>query len=233
MRRSQTSYAISLKVPAIMLEQDSPLRARLPVLILLGIITLVSIIDWIHGLGAWMMVPDKVMSAWADLRDGNSDGETWTILATTLTAEFLHGSGAHLIGNLLFLWIFGVVVFELCGWRWMVAVFLITGIGGSIGQIMLETDSMIPTLGASGGLMGLEGFYFGLAFQRERPPASVWPIARPISAEQLALAGVIGVTLDFAGAIDGGGGIAYGAHIGGFVSGILLSLIADRFVRPV
>ena len=214
-----------------MLEQESSLRTRLPVLILLGIITVISIIDWIHGLETWMMVPDKVVNSWQNLQNGEALSDIWQPLATSLTAAFLHANVAHLIGNLLFLWIFGVVIFELCGWPWMVAAFLITAIGGSIGQILLETDSVIPVLGASGGLMGLEGFYFGLAFQHERPPSTVWPIARTVSSEQLALAGVIGVTLDFAGVLDGGKGIAYGAHIGGFVTGILLSLIADRFIR--
>jgi len=79
--------------------------------------------------------------------------------------------------------------------------------------------------------MGLEGFYFGLAIQRPRPPCWVWPLARPVSSTELAAAGAIGVALDVMGVLGPAQGIAFGAHIGGFLTGILLSLIAHRFVR--
>ena len=135
------------------------------------------------------------------------------------------------MGNMLFLWIFGVVVQELCGWKWLFGVFLITAAGGSVGQILLNTESAIPTLGASGAVMGIEGFYFGLATLRPRPDAKVWPIARPVSSTELATAAIIGVVLDFMGVIGPNMSIAYGAHIGGFITGIVISLIADRFIR--
>ncbi len=213
---------------------DDALRNRLPVLLLLGVITLISVIDWVHDLGAWMMIPAEVTGAWEELRSGTfHDGfwQSFACLFSTLSAAFLHGDGAHLLGNLLFLWIFGVVVFELCGWRWLLLVFVLTAIGGSIGQIMLKPDSMIPVLGASGGLMGLEGFYFGLAVQKERPEAEVWPLARPVHSAELAAAGVVGIILDFLGVLGNGQGIAYGAHIGGFVTGAFISLVAQRFIR--
>lgn len=203
----------------------------MPVVILLGVIAVVSVLDWQVGLGAWMMRPFEVSAAWEALREGDFAAGIWKPLATTLTAAFLHGDLSHLFGNLLFLWIFGVVVCELCGWRWMVAVFLLTAVGGSVGQTLLDARSRVPVLGASGGLMGMEGFYFGLAFQRPRPEAQVWPIARPVSSGQLAAMGVVGLALDFMGIMGGGGGIAYGSHIGGFASGILLSIAADRFIR--
>jgi len=210
---------------------ESPLEKRLPVFILLGVIIIITVIDWMHGLGAWMMVPAEVTSAWDKLREGEQSSGVWKALSTTLTAAFLHGNSSHLFGNLLFLWIFGVVVFELCGWRWMLLVYILTAIGGSIGQITLEPSSAIPVLGASGSLMGLEGFYFGLATQKARPDSEVWPLARPVNSGELAAAGVVGVTLDFMGVMSQAQGIAYGAHIGGFVTGILLSLVAGRFIR--
>lgn len=202
----------------------------MPVVILLGLIATISVLDWKEDWSAWMMVPDLVTEAWEGVQSGDFRQEILASLATTLTAGFLHGDLGHLAGNLLFLWIFGVVVCELCGWRWVVAVFVITVIGGSVGQIFLDPGSRIPVLGASGGLMGMEGFYFGLAFQRERPEAQVWPIARPVSSAQLAAVGVVGICLDFTGIFGGGQGIAYGAHVGGFASGILLSIPADRMI---
>jgi len=209
---------------------DPVVEKRLPVLILLGCIVVVSLIDWQRDLGAWMMRPVEVAGAWEQVREGNFSSGVWQSLATTVTAAFLHGGLGHLSGNLLFLWIFGVVVCELCGWRWMVAVFVVTAVGGSLGQILLDPGSAAPVLGASGGLMGMEGFYFGLAFLRPRPEAHVWPIARPVGSAQLAAVGVLGIAFDFMGIMGGGQGIAYGAHLGGFASGIILSTLADRMV---
>lgn len=210
---------------------DSLLKKRLPVVILLVVIAIITVLDWQMGLGRYMMVPAKVVDAWDNLQEGSRSDRTFLTLSTTLTAAFLHGNMSHLFGNSLFLWLFGVVVCELCGWRWMLAAFLITAIGGSIGQIYLNPASPIPVLGASGGLMGLEGFYFGLALQRRRPDSHVWPLARPVNSSQLAAAGVIGVTFDFMGVMGPAQGIAFGAHIGGFFTGALLSFLADRFIR--
>lgn len=210
---------------------DSLLKQRLPVVILLVVIAVITVIDWTSNLQRFMMVPAEVVQAVENFRAGDYSRETLVCLSTTLTAGFLHGDASHLFGNALFLWLFGVVVSELCGWRWMLAAFLVTAIGGSVGQILLNPESPIPVLGASGGLMGLMGFYFGLAFQRTRPPSHVWPLARPVDSSQLAAAGVVSVALDFMGIADGNQGIAYGAHIGGFITGIMLSTLADRFVR--
>jgi membrane associated rhomboid family serine protease len=209
---------------------DSGMAKRLPVLVLLGVIILITSIDWIHGFDEWLMVPANVVGAWEAFRAGDFTGETLFTLATTITAAFLHGDGGHLLMNMLFLWIFGVVVLELCGSHWLILVFVITAVGGSIGQIMLDPGSPIPVLGASGAVMGLEGFYFGLAVQRPRPNSHVWPLARPVNSGELAAFGVIGVALDFLGVLSPGQGIAYGAHIGGFVTGMILSLLANRFI---
>lgn len=210
---------------------DLVLERRLPTVILIGLITLVTLADWSTGFEAWMMVPDDVVTAWQSLQAGDRSGNVFEKLFTTISAAFLHADGSHLMGNMLFLWIFGVVVQELCGWKWLFAVFLITAIGGSIGQILLDVESEIPTLGASGAVMGMEGFYFGLAILKPRPDSEVWPIARPVNSSELATAAVVGVILDFMGIIGPDMSVAYGAHIGGFVTGILIALVADRFIR--
>jgi len=209
---------------------ESGIEKRLPVLVLLGVVILITTVDWIHGFDEWRMVPQNVVGAWEAFRAGDSTKESLLILATTFTSAFLHGDVGHLLMNMLFLWIFGVVVFELCGSRWLILVFVITAVGGSIGQIMLDPESFIKVLGASGAVMGLEGFYFGLAVQRPRPNSHVWPLARPVNSGELAAAGAIGIALDFLGVLSPGQRIAYGAHIGGFVTGMLLSLVADRLI---
>ena len=205
---------------------ESPLRRRLPVLILLGLITLVSVADWIHDFSAWTMVPAEVTEAWKKAQNGELGLATWIPLTKMLSAALLHADSSHLIGNLFFLWIFGVVVFDLCGWPWMLLVYGLSALGGSLGQTLLETTSVTPVLGASGALMGLEGFYFGLATQKERPDSELWPLSRPVNSKELAAAALIGVILDLMGILGGGQGIAYGAHLGGFITGMALSLIA-------
>lgn len=209
---------------------DPLMKHRAPVLILIGVISVVSILNWIYDYGAWMITPVKVVDGWEIALGGNLSSDVLATLATTLTAGFLHADGSHLGGNMLFLWLFGVVVCELCGWRWMLTVFLLTTIGGSIGQLLLDPESPIPGLGASGGVMGLEGFYFGLAFLHPRPNSHVWPLARPVNSTQLAAAGVVGVGLDFLGLMGPASNIGHGAHIGGFVTGMLLSTLANRFI---
>lgn len=209
---------------------DPVMERRAPVLVLIGLISVISILNWMHDFGGWMMTPVKVVDAWEAASNGDFSRETLAPLATSLTSGFLHQDGGHLGGNMLFLWLFGVVVAELCGWRWMLAAFLITVVGGTIGQIMLNPDSTIQCLGASGGVMGMEGFYFGLAFLHPRPDSHVWPLARPVSSGQLAAAGVVGIALDFMGLMGPPSNIGHGAHIGGFVAGMLLSTLANQFV---
>ena len=210
---------------------DPVLRRRVPVLVLLAVITVVTMIDWQHNLGEWMMRPSEIVAAWRLLMDGYYSGEIFHSLFKTVSYAFLHANLSHLASNAIFLWIFGVVVCELCGWQWLMVAFLMTSVGGAMGQIVLDPDSRIGTLGASGGLLGLEGFYFGLAFQRPRPEVEVWPLARPVNSTELAAAGLIGVMLDLFGVIGPATGIAYGAHLGGFVSGMLLSVPAEGLNR--
>jgi len=216
---------------------DPVIEKRVPVLVLLGVISIITILDWMHGTGEfgqrsekWMMTPAKVVDAWEATSNGDLSRDNLETLATSLTAGFLHADGSHLGGNMLFLWIFGVVVAELCGWRWMVAAFVITVIGGTIGHILFDPQSSIPCLGASGGVMGLEGFYFGLAFLHPRPDSHVWPLARPVNSTQLAATGVIGIALAFLGLMGPPSSIGHSAHIGGFVAGMLLATLANRFV---
>ena len=209
---------------------DPAMERRIPVLVLIGVISIVSILNWMHGLWDWMTIPVEVVNAWEKATDGDLSAEVLKPLATSLTAGFLHEDPGHLGSNMLFLWLFGVVVTELCGWRWMVAAFLITVIGGSLGHILFDPDSNIPCLGASGGVMGVEGFYFGLAFLHPRQNSHVWPLARPVSSGQLAAAGVVGLALDFLGIMGPPSNIGHSAHIGGFVAGMLLSTLADRFI---
>lgn len=177
--------------------------------------------------GGWMAVPAEVGEAWGRVRGGGwGFGEVKTLL-TLLTAALLHADIGHLAFNAVFLWIFAAVAVDLLGQGWMVGLFLVTAVAGSLCHVLLNAGSEVPMLGVSGAVMGFEGAYLGLAARWHLPEAHVWPMTRPMRAEQLGLVAVIGIVFDYTGLLGGGGGgTAYGAHIGGFTAGLFLTALA-------
>ncbi|MFM2197495.1 MAG: hypothetical protein RLZZ505_927 [Verrucomicrobiota bacterium] len=179
--------------------------------------------QWLFGHGfedRLMAVPTDVVAAFRALRAGDFSGAG--ALFTLFSAALLHGDVGHLLGNMLYLWIFAAIAAELLGHRWMLAVFVFTAICGSACHVALNPEEMIPMLGASGAVMGFEGLYLGMAVRWQLPNPHVWPIARPIPPAHLAALGVIGLLFDLSGYLGGFQGVAYGAHLGGFIGGMLL-----------
>jgi membrane associated rhomboid family serine protease len=156
-------------------------------------------------------------------------------LWTLLTAMFLHGGLFHLLGNMLYLWIFGDNVEDAFGHHWYLVVYLFAGIAGSLLQIMVMPHSTIPTIGASGAISGIMGAYFVL-FPRARVLTLI-PIFFFIRLIYLPAPLLLGFwillqILYGCGSAPGtGGGVAYFAHIGGFVAGVILGLAIRRRVR--
>jgi membrane associated rhomboid family serine protease len=141
------------------------------------------------------------------------------IWLTLLTAMFMHGGLIHLGGNMLFLWIFGDNVEHRVGHIPYALFYLAAGVVASFAQILVNTDSVIPTLGASGAIAGVLGAYLVL-FPGNRVLVLIirFPIWVPaiVAIGMWAALQVIGGF----GAPAEGGGIAYMAHIGGFVAGL-------------
>lgn len=138
-----------------------------------------------------------------------------------LSSMFMHGDFMHLFGNMLFLWIFGDNIENMIGHIRFAAFYLICGIAAALGQIVMDTDSIIPMLGASGAISGVLGGYM-LLFPTNRVRALIFNIFTTVPA-YVALGLWIGVQLLqgwFAPA--GQGGVAYAAHIGGFLAGLAL-----------
>ena len=148
---------------------------------------------------------------------------------TLFTATLLHADFGHLSGNMLFLWIFAAIASELLGARWVLPIFVFTGICGNICHVALNADAPNPCLGASGAVMGFEGLYLAMAVRWQLPNPHVWPVARPIAPSQLALLGVLSLILDFNGYIGGDQITAHGAHLGGFIGGLFLG----SFIVPM
>ena len=174
-------------------------------------------------------IPKIILEAWKIVTGGDARIDDFVWFRSLATAVFLHGDLRHLGTNALFFWIFGYLVESYLGkWRFVVVV-LLTGILGNIAQVLLNPESVVPIIGASGAVTGLEGFYFALSVRYVLPDPHVWPIARPIAPAQLAIFAILGVVMDVGGMTSGAGGIAYGAHVGGFFAGLFLGVAAPNF----
>ncbi len=206
-----------------MLRPSSVIRQQWPLLALILFISSIYGLQVLLGMvfkDRFMAVPADVVEALRSLRSGDLSGSA--SLFTLFTAALLHGDLGHLLGNMLYLWIFAAIAAELLGHRWMMLVFVFTAICGSVCHVALNAEETIPMLGASGAVMGFEGLYLGMAVRWHLPNPHVWPIARPVPPAHLAAVGVIGLLFDFSGYLQGYQGVAYGAHLGGFIGGMVL-----------
>src|SRR5580693_6426415 len=152
--------------------------------------------------------------------------------ATLITSMFLHGSWMHVIGNMWYLWIFGDNVEDRLGHGGFIVFYLLCGIIAAFGQVAINPDSMLPTIGASGAIAGVMGAYLVL-YPRSRvltliPLIVFWEIIELPAIVllgfwfviQLFSAGTIAIT-----ASTGGGGVAFAAHVAGFVVGMIGGLM--------
>jgi membrane associated rhomboid family serine protease len=151
-------------------------------------------------------------------------------LWTLLTSMFLHGGWLHIAGNMLFLWVFGDNVEDVMGHLRYLVFYLLTGVGAGLAQVLANPDSTVPTIGASGAISGLlaaylvcfphgrilTGVFIGFIITTFMLPAwmmiGYWIVLQVIS-------GVVSLGPDTAATE---GGVAWWAHIGGFVAGLIL-----------
>ena len=146
---------------------------------------------------------------------------------TLLTSMFLHGGWMHLIGNMLFLYIFGDNLEDLMGHVGFLVFYILSGLAAAAGQMLADPASSIPMVGASGAIAGVMGGYL-MMFPRARIDVLVILIvlikvftipAWLMLGLWFALQLVNGLAMDVAG-----GGVAYWAHAGGFIAGLVLIL---------
>jgi membrane associated rhomboid family serine protease len=143
-----------------------------------------------------------------------------------ITSMFLHGSWMHLLGNMWFLWIFGNNIEDSMGRLRFIVFYLLCGLAAAFGQIVTNPDSAIPMVGASGAISGVMGGYL-LLYPRVRVYAMV-PLGFFLTSVALPAWVMLGYwfliqfvsgLLTMAGDM---GGVAFWAHVGGFVAGIVL-----------
>ena len=152
---------------------------------------------------------------------------------TLLSSMFMHGGWLHLLGNMLFLWIFGDNVEHSVSPILYLVFYLVAGVVGSLAQIALDPNSLIPSLGASGAISGVLAAYLVL-FPSNR--VLVFAFYSAFWVPALVVIGLWAV-LQFIGGIgqiavtEQTGGVAYAAHIGGFVAGLVFGFVARAFIR--
>ncbi len=205
------------------LRPSSVFRQQWPLFALIAFIAAIHVLQMILGESfedLFQTVPADVVEAFRSLRSGGFSEAA--PLFTLFGSALLHGDMGHLLGNMLYLWIFAAIAAELLGHRWVMLVFVFTAICGSACHVALNPEETIPMLGASGAVMGFEGLYLGMVVRWHLPNPHVWPIARPIPPAHLAAVGLIGLLFDFTGYLEGYQGVAYGAHLGGFIGGMVL-----------
>ena len=166
----------------------------------------------------WSFIPQRFLD--------NPSGD----LQTIFTSMFMHAGWLHIAGNMLYLWIFGDNVEDNFGHVKFLVFYLICGVAATFSQMAFSMHSDIPNLGASGAIAGVLGAYI-LMFPRAQVKVLMGRSVVPLPA--LVVLGFWIVLQFFSGVgsilnpVDEGG-VAYMAHIGGFVAGIILALFLRR-----
>lgn len=152
-----------------------------------------------------------------------------------LTSMFLHGSWMHLIGNMWFLWIFGNNIEDSMGRLRFIAFYLLTGLAAAMGQVITDPASIIPMVGASGAISGVMGGYL-ILYPRVKVYALVpiFVFFTSVALPAWVMLGYWFVIQLASGLLAPGdiGGVAFWAHIGGFLAGaVLIKLFArDEYI---
>lgn len=170
------------------------------------------------------LIPASLTGA-ADLPPGLAVVPSWTTLFTSM---FMHGGFLHLGGNMLFLWIFGNNIEDRLGHGRFMLFYLLSGLGAAAAQVLLDPASMIPMVGASGAISGVMGAYMVL-YPRAQVVTLVFlgflvTTMRIRAIWYLGIWGLMQLLSTFM-MQPGEGGVAFAAHVGGFVAGIALILV--------
>lgn len=157
-------------------------------------------------------------------------------LITILTAMFMHSSWSHIIGNMVFLWAFGPEIEDLMRpWRYLLF-YLLGGLAATAAQVMGDPGSTVPNLGASGAVAAVMGaFLVTYPHDRIRSLLFIFIFVRVTYIPAALLVGVWFLTqLVSLGAVaqQPAGGVAYAAHVGGFIFGTVTARLLERGRRP-
>ena len=207
-------------------------RPAIANLTIIGLNVFMFLLEIILGdsfINSWAFTPAHLTAFF------NGTGSFQAVL-TIFTAMFMHASFSHIFGNMVFLWVFGQAIENAFGSRPYTTFYLVCGVAANMAQYLIDPNSTVPNLGASGAIAGVMGAYLAL-YPTSTIDLFVWPLSlfthRDIRVPAWLMLGLwfaVQVTLGGNGMTEAGaaGGVAYFAHIGGFVTGLVLALL----VRP-
>lgn len=175
---------------------------------------------------------DRFIARWGMLPGEISTGRD---LHTLITSMFLHGGFAHIGGNMLFLWVFGDNVEDRLGHVRFLIFYIVTGLAAGLAHVAVGPDSLVPTVGASGAISGVLGAYI-LMFRSNRvsvvlgffvTTVPAWAMIGFWAVQQFVATFATIASTD----LSRGGGVAYAAHAGGFVAGLVVALVMGGLRR--
>jgi len=211
--------------------RDSVPARRPPVVMLAVLVTCLLVFLYEASLPAWALVELFQTFGVVPARLVGPDPPYYTLV----TSAFLHGGWLHLGGNMLYLWIFGNNVEDAMGHLGFLAFYLLCGAAAALAQVALQPASTVPMVGASGAIAGVLGAYLvlypharilalvplGFFTQLAEVPAVLF---LPLWFLLQLLYGIASLGVE----TQVGGGVAFWAHVGGFVAGVLLVRIFAR-----
>lgn len=185
---------------------------------------LVFLLEWLAGSGQEALVYEFALIP-AEVTAGLDVGDVRDIF----TSMFMHAGLAHLLGNMLYLWIFGDNVEDSMGGLKYLSFYLIGGVVASLTHILTNPNSQLPTVGASGAIAAVLGAY--LILYPQSRVLTIIPFGffiRMTMVPAIVLLGFWFVLQFFSGLLSVGatedvGGVAFWAHVGGFVAGVVLA----------
>ncbi len=233
----------------IPLYDDNSDRVRWPFITTLFVVLNVLVFLGFQGVGdpgnkftmAWVLVPEEIVTGEDVVTQSRRlrDPETGqsivvpglqetplSVYLTLLTSMFMHGSVAHIVGNMMFLWIFGDNVEDFLGHARFILFYVACGFAADAAHVAtvyaLQQDPQTPCLGASGAISGVLGGYL-LLFPYRRVTVLMFRVVTQVPALVAIGLWFVFQIINGLGMLGGGqGGVAYGAHIGGFIAGCAL-----------
>ena len=181
----------------------------------------------------------NVLFFFVELNSGDPFIEQWSVVPrrllanpagdfpTVFTSMFMHAGWVHLLGNMLYLWIFGDNVEDNFGHVKFLIFYLLCGIAATFAQVFMSTNSTVPNLGASGAIAGVLGAYI-LLFPRGQVRVLMGRGVIPMPALVVIGFWIVLQLVSGVGSISHTaetGGVAYMAHIGGFFTGLILTFV--------
>ncbi len=212
-----------------------PIRDQIPTrrvpfvnYILIAANILVFVLQWLAGANQ-----ETLVYQFALIPSAFNDGIGFSDFSTIFTSMFMHAGLAHLGGNMLYLWIFGDNVEDSMGHSRFLLFYLLGGLIASLAHIFTNPASQIPTVGASGAIAAVLGAY--LVLYPNSKVLTIIPLGFFLRMTMVPAAIVLGlwfVLQLFSGVLSMGGpdvgGVAFWAHIGGFVAGVILAKLFSK-----